>query len=263
MSDYVLRGGQAWALRLHLLAGVFWPSTEALLRRVGLREGMRCLDAGCGVGAVTLNLAALAGSKGEAVGIDIDEQALDLARQEARKRLLNAVFRPGNVADLAEASAYDLVYARFLLSHLPAPALALDHLIRAARPGGAVVAEDTDFDGHFCHPPCPAFERYVSLYREVVRGRGADPCIGPRLPGLFLDAGLQEVRLEVVQPAFLEGEGKRLAAVTLEHVRESVTAAGLASPAELDATLAELNAYAGDPRTVMSLPRVFQVWGRA
>lgn len=55
--DYVLRGGDQGAERLRLLAAVKWPTTKPLLERAGLGPGMRCLDVGCGIGAVTLRMA--------------------------------------------------------------------------------------------------------------------------------------------------------------------------------------------------------------
>src|SRR5258708_38315263 len=66
-DTYVLRGGEQGAERLRLLARVKWPTTKALLRQVGLRPGMRCLDVGCGIGAVTLKLARWVGPTGISV----------------------------------------------------------------------------------------------------------------------------------------------------------------------------------------------------
>ncbi len=134
-------------------------------------------------------------------------------------------------------------------------------MLAAARPGGTVAIEDIDFAGHFSHPDCPAFRRYQELYEAAVRRRGGDPRIGPRLLGLARDAGLEQVRVDVAQPVFHDGEGKRLAAVTLEHIRESVTGLGLATAAEIEAVLAELDRFAARPDTLLSLPRIFQVWG--
>ena len=262
MTGYALRGGKEGAERLRLLGRVVGPTTLALLSRVGLARGLRCLDVGCGLGSVTLELARRAGPGGEAVGIDVDEQALELARRDAEREGLPAAFRAGGVLELADGPAYDLVYARFLLSHLARPGEAVRRLAAAARPGGVVVVEDTDFAGHFCHPPCPAFDRYVALYREVVRGRGGDACLGPRLPELLEEAGLGGVEVQVAQPTFRRGEGKRLAAVTLAHIRESVVGAGLASAGEVGGMVAELEAFAAGPRTLVSLPRIFQTWGR-
>jgi ubiquinone/menaquinone biosynthesis C-methylase UbiE len=260
-DPYVLRGGDRGARRLRLLARVKWPTTRTLLRNLGVRPGMRCLDVGCGIGAVTLRLARWVGSTGRVVGIDRDERCLELARLAAQRRGLAAVFRQEEVTDLQDEEAYDLVYSRFLLTHVPEREPALDRLARAARPGGLVVLEDIEFTAHFCYPACPAFDRYVSLYQQVVQQTGGDPNIGPRLVSLLLDAGLEQVGVEVVQPTYREGLGKRMAAVTMEHIREAVVAAGLASDQEVTGVVAELHRFAEDPRTIVSLPRIFQVWG--
>jgi hypothetical protein len=175
---------------------------------------------------------------------------------------LDVEFRSGSARDLEERSAYDFVFGRFLLTHLPEPEPALQGMVQAARPGGIVVVEDIQFTGHFSYPACPAFDRYVTLYQDVVRHKGGDPNIGPRLLGMFLDAGLADVKLEVIQPSYRNGPGKRIASVTMEHIRESVVGAGFASDAEITGIVDELDRFAGDPRTMMSLPRIFQVWGK-
>jgi SAM-dependent methyltransferase len=223
---------------------------------------MRCLDVGCGIGAVTLKLARWVGSTGQAVGIDMDERCLELARQEAIRHGLSPIFRAEGVHDLRDEAICDLVYSRFLLTHLPEPGRAIERLVRAVRPGGLLVVEDIEFAAHFCYLPCPAFIRYVDLYQRAVTRKGGDPNIGPRLVSLLMDGGLQRVGVEVVQPTFRGGPGKRIAQVTMEHIREAVVAAGLASEGEVDAVIADLDCFTRNPQTILSLPRIFQVWGR-
>jgi hypothetical protein len=168
----------------------------------------------------------------------------------------------GDASALQLGAEFDLVYARFLLTHVGDPQGVLGGMVRAAREGGTVVAEDIEFSGHVCHPACRAVARYVELYREVVRIRGGDPDIGPRLPSLFLAAGLEAVQVRVVQPVALEGEAKEIAPLTLAAIADAVVAAGLASDDEVADLVSELVEFAADPRTLLSLPRVFQVWGR-
>src|SRR5689334_10802587 len=121
-GTYVIRGGVAGRERLRLLARVMWPTTEALLARVGFAPDARCLDVGCGGGDFTVALASLVPG-GSVVGVDIDETKLAIARDEAAAaRVANVVYRVGDVTlpSLGDES-FDVVYARFLLTHLPDP----------------------------------------------------------------------------------------------------------------------------------------------
>ena len=79
---------------------------------------------------------------------------------------------------------------------------------------------------------------------------------------MALKAGLVEVRVGLVVPTFRDGEGKRVARVTMEHIREAVVGAGLASDPEVDNLVGELGRLANDDRTLMSMAPTFQVWGR-
>lgn len=262
MSTYIIRGGERAASRLRLLANLFWPSTQALFRRAGLAPGMRCLDLGCGSGLVTMEMARIVGPTGSAVGVDRDAKVLELAGAEAKKQGLPATFVVREADNLHDLADFDFVYARFLLTHVTEPVRVLEGMVRTLRRGGRLAVEDINFEGHYCYPPCQAFFRYVDFYQKAAYHRGVDPNIGPRLLGMLLDAGLLDVGLEVMTPAFYRGEGKTFDSVTMENIRESVVAAGLASNAEIDAVIADIDAFASEPRTILSLPRIYQVWGQ-
>ena len=240
------------------------PTTEALLRQVGVRDGMTCLDSGCGGGHVSLSLATLVGARGSVLGVDLDSVKLDAARVDCeRAGWRNVEFRTADVTSWPSSPEFDLVYARFILSHLADRLSVIVRMRDALKPGGALVLEDVDFEGSFCHPPNPDYRRYCELYRAVVRRRGGDADLGPQLYGLCRDAGLEEVVTRVVQPAHSGREPeKRLALSTLVNIGDSVVAEGLATREELEATIAGLTAFTEDPRSVIGLPRVFQTWGR-
>jgi SAM-dependent methyltransferase len=171
-------------------------------------------------------------------------------------------FRAVEAEELVEESAYDLVFSRYLLSHLPRPQRALEAMVRAVRPGGRLVLEDVYFPGHVCYPPNAALDRFVELYQAVARAKeGGDAAIGVRLLEMALEAGLEEVRVGLVVPTFREGEGKWVTQITMEHIREAVVGAGLASDADVDDVVGELGRIAVDDRTLMSIAPTFQVWG--
>ena len=83
-----------------------------------------------------------------------------------------------------------------------------------------------------------------------------------RLLGMALEAGVVEVRVGLVVPTFREGEGKLVTQITMEHIREAVVGAGLATHPEVDDIVEELGRLAEDDSTLMSMAPTFQVWGR-
>jgi SAM-dependent methyltransferase len=265
MSGYAIRGGEEGRRRLDLLARTMAPNTEALLARAGLRAGMRCIDLGCGGGHVSRYLAECVGAGGFVVGVDVDEVKLEAARTEsAQAGLTQLEFRAGNVTSWTEPATYDLVYGRFILSHIPQPAAVLGNMAAALRPGGVLVVEDVDFGGAFCHPPNAGYDRYCSLYRQVVGRRGGNAELGRELYSMCLDAGLLEVDVGVVQPTHGGGEPeKALSVSTLANIADAAIGEGLASADEIAEVMAELTRYTANPRAIVSVPRIFQVWGRA
>jgi SAM-dependent methyltransferase len=238
------------------------PFTHALFDRVGIGAGARILDVGCGGGDVTFELARRAGPGGSVLGLDIDETKLALAQEDATgEALSNVEFRRLDITGLEEKNAYDVVYARFLLSHLPDAASALKRLSSALRPGGILILEDVDHSGCFCEPGSLAYRHYERLYRLLAERRGVDADIGPRLPRLLIDAGLTGVELNIVQPAAIEGESKLAVPITLENIAPAILAEKLMPAEELDATIRELRALARDKTTLMAFPRIIQSWG--
>jgi SAM-dependent methyltransferase len=263
-STYRLRGGVAGRERLRVLSRVMHTMTSGLLERLGVEPGDRCLDVGCGGGDVTLALARLAGPAGGAVGVDIDEVKLGIARDEAAEAgVENVDYLAASVDELPPDEAFDLVYARFLLTHLPDPGAALRSMVAAARPGAVVAVEDIDYAVGFCHPPCAAYDAFWDVYPRVAAHAGGDARIGRRLPVLFAEAGLNRIGVHIEQPAGFDPDVKLLSALTLEYIADAAVASGLVEADEIEAQVEELHRFAARPDTLLSLPRVVQVWGRA
>ena len=262
-KHYVIQGGLEGRERLRILARVMHTSSMSLLDRLDLRDGMCCLDVGCGGGDVTLDVARRVAPNGKAVGIDIDETKLAIARSEAEQASIsNVEYRLLDVRQALVSNPFDVVYARFLLTHLSDPADTVRIFYRHLRPGGRLGVEDIDFSGHFTYPASKAFERYCELYCAIVVRRGGDPNIGPRLPGLLKEGGLKDVEMTVAQPIGMEGEVKLVNALTMENIAAAVLADGLATQEEIDDVVRELYEFAANPNTVAGLPRIVQTWGR-
>jgi ubiquinone/menaquinone biosynthesis C-methylase UbiE len=171
-KHYIIRGGEEGRARLLVLSRVMRPTTLSLLNRAGIRPGMECLEAGCGSGDLAFDLAGIVGPSGRVVATDIDEIKLKLARQEAeQQRLTNLEFRLADIVE-DELENFDFVQARFVLTHLLNQQKALEKMWEAIHPGGILAIQDTDFRGHFCHPECAAFSRYVELDTKTAQRRG-------------------------------------------------------------------------------------------
>ena len=260
-KQYIIRGGEQGRVRLVVLSRVMRPATLSFLNRAGIRPGMNCLEIGCGSGDVAFDLARIVAPAGRVVATDIDEIKLQLASQEAAKNYLtNLEFRLADILE-DEIEKFDFVHARFVLSHLANPQKALEKVRQAVLPGGVLAVEDVDFRGHFCHPKCGAFSRYIELYTKTAQRRDVDPNIGPRLPGLLISAGFEKVQVNVVQVAAMSDESKLMAPLTMENIGDSVLAEALASRAEIDRVVHELYEFARDPDTLISGPRIVQTWG--
>ena len=154
-GEYTIAGGLADARRLARQARVMETATMAFLARAGLATGAASLDVGCGDGQVTIAMARRAGQRGLAVGMDVDAGALAIAQAAAARVGVRAWFVRADAAHLGAAGAFDLVYARLLLSHLIDPCAALRAMRAAARPGGTVAVEDLN-PWHLAQRPASA-----------------------------------------------------------------------------------------------------------
>jgi ubiquinone/menaquinone biosynthesis C-methylase UbiE len=262
-SHYIIEGGAPGRERLRLLSSIFHRTTLALLQRAGIAPGMTCLDLGCGGGDVTVELAKLVGSAGQVTGTDIDEIMIGLARSEAEAAgIANVRYRHGDVRSVESGEPVDVIYARFLFSHLPDPEDQLHNLRRLIVPGGRIVVEDVDFSGNFCYPDCPAFWRHVELYTQTAALRGACPTLGARLPVYLREAGFEAVEVNVIQPAGLDERTKSIVVLTMERIAAAAEQGGFATREELVQLIDDLNVAMKDPGQLLSTPRVVQAWAR-
>jgi ubiquinone/menaquinone biosynthesis C-methylase UbiE len=261
-ARYTIAGGRADADRLARQAHVMARATDRFLTGCGARPGSACLDVGCGDGQVTIAVARAVGARGRAVGIDSDADALEIAREGARRAGVAVEFVLADAADLPEHDAFDLVFARLLLSHLADPVAVLRAMRDAARPGGVVAAEDLDTTTLRSEPPAPALERLRDVYSATVRHYGGDPVLGPRLEALLGFVGLRDVAEQIVVNRMGDAAGKGFLAELVVTMRETILAASAATAAELDALHAGLERVADDDATVIFQACMHQVAGR-
>src|SRR5438874_971140 len=108
------------------------------------RTGLEALDAGCGTGFLSFELA---GRGHRVTGVDFAPAMIAEARRKAAERAVSVRLEEADAEQLLFAAAsFDLVISRHLLWTLPHPEAAIDEWIRVLRPGGRLVVVDGQFD---------------------------------------------------------------------------------------------------------------------
>jgi SAM-dependent methyltransferase len=211
-----------YARKLGLFSRLAAPELRAALGQLGLRAGMRALDAGCGAGAVVGWLAELVGPAGLAVGIDL---------ATAHTRAAHAAARPAGAAilqaDLGAAplrpASFDLVWCANTINHLRDPLAGARALAALLHPGGRLALGQSlllpelifAWDARLEREVTEACRRY---YRERYGLNERDTAAIRALVGLLRAAGLRDVsaRTSVIERV------APLDPTTEEYIREAV-----------------------------------------
>ena len=135
--------------------------------------------------------ARMVGPAGQVIGIDVDESALELARQRAAREGLNHVqFCASDFWSYASIDRFDAVIGRCVLLHQQHPNSALASIAKHVHSGGIVAFQEPWFSQGFSFPRAPLFEEVIGWLHSVVQRSDLDGDIGLRLPQLFVSAGL-------------------------------------------------------------------------
>ena len=78
----------------------------------------------------------------------------------------------------------------------------------------------------------------------------------------FVEAGFQDVAIEIHQPAVARGERRFLLKWSIDEAGPGCVAAGLLTDAELRQTLADMQRDSEDERLLVLMPPMSQVWAR-
>lgn len=175
-----------WKKRLKMQAETSKEYRHKLYEKVDLKNKKKILDAGCGTGAITYDIAQI--TEGEVIGLDIDSEKL----KEAKKALSdvpNIILMEGDATNLPfESETFDLVVFNLVIMHIKDQQKALDEMARVTIRGGIVLATlEPDYASLINYPEDPLTELFLTSLIES----GADIQAGRKLKVLFNSAGLQ------------------------------------------------------------------------
>jgi len=132
--------GRGWVEAQESLDRLFEPFEDLLVQAVAERKAQRVLDIGCGTGSTTLAVAEqLANTKGSAVGLDISEPMIALAKRRAELTSAPPHFICADAQTHAfEPASFDMIVSRFGVMFFDDSVRAFANLRRAAAPGAAL-----------------------------------------------------------------------------------------------------------------------------
>jgi trans-aconitate 2-methyltransferase len=231
------------ARRLELLAHVFRPSTVDFLDAWCAAGGLdpeidepRLLDLGCGPGFTTRLLANRLGRT--VIGLDRSSLFLWEARRlgPAAVRFLS---HDVTLTPFPLAGA-DLLFSRFLLSHLPDVGALLATWAGQLRPAGQILIEEVEL----ISTTEETFRTYLDLLHRGMKAAGSELYIGSLLPELAAEAGLEAELDRAHRFPVSDRDAARMFALNLPTVRRRDEIASLADPALLDDLQRELDLLA-------------------
>lgn len=216
-----------------------------------LLPGRSVLDIGCGPATITADIARRV-APGRVIGVELTQEAIELARAEISHRGITSVSLA--VADAVALpfadGAFDVVHAHQVLQHLGDPVAALREMRRVRDPDGIVAVRDSDYAAFAWFPELPELDRWLALYQRAARANGGEPEAGRRLLSWARAAGFSHVAATSSTWCFASPEDRAWwGGMWAERIVESRMArqildSGFADRTELDAMAAGWRAWA-------------------
>jgi len=175
-SHYSFGDNRLAALRLEYLAAVFAPSSRRFLQAKKPGRVELALDLGSAIGGTTALVRDVTNAP-HVVGYERSGNFLAMARRQYPE----LTFRDVDVLSPAYPDREaDLIYCRFLLTHIHRPVDVLTTSVQHLRSGGRLLLEETAA----LFSPVPALSRYYDLVEQLQAHHGQETLIGKGLGAL-------------------------------------------------------------------------------
>ena len=238
-ATYTLGRTSHETTRLIEQSRIYGESTQRLCKRAGIIDGMRVLEIGSGAGDVALMLAERVGPTGQVVGVDVNSEILDTARQRATDTgLQNVEFIAGDARNLDFSDKFDAVIGRFVLMYMADPVEAFTKLMMHLKPGGIAAFQEPEYTLYpaIQHPDTPLMNQLITWILDVFAHSGAHLDMGIGLYRAFVDAGLPPPTMHLESPigAAKTWAGYRYMATIFQSLLPLLEKYGLATAEQVD-----------------------------
>ena len=217
---YVFGAGEVERERLRLVDETFSPSSATLLERVPGPAPALAYDLGCARGATTRLVSGRTGAE-MTVGLDFADEHLDEACEGADSHvrfLLHDV-----TSTPFPAGPANLIYARFVLAHLPDPAAVGRRWASQLTTGGHLVIDEIEW----IDTAQPALAEHLRIVHGLIAAGGSEMHAGPALRRLGENPSLHTCHEDVAELAVPTSLAARMFARSIEISGELAIAAGL------------------------------------
>ncbi len=237
-TAYAFGDSELAARRLDLVSEVFAPTSRALLAEVDFRPRL-ALDLGSGPGHTT-RLISETLEPAKTVGIETSVAFLSAARATTQSDSVSFVEHDVTRMPLP-LDAADLIFARFLLSHLPRPEACVTDWVTQLRPGGLLLLEEVEW----IRPKNAVLGECLEIVAAMLANRGNDLYVGARLDATGEEVGWTRRSSRVVRLQPSTAQAARMFSMNLANWREDPFVRATHSGEKIDrleAGLSELSA---------------------
>lgn len=261
--DYFLGTHDEELDRLGLQHRVWRPAVLDCWQRAGITAGSRVLDIGAGPGFAAADLAEIVGPAGEVVAVERSARFVAAGRgMLAKHGFANARYHELDLmSDPLPGGGYDATWCRWVACFVSSPALLLDKIAAALRPGGVAIFHEYLLYRTFSFaPPRPRQLEFAQQVMKGWRATGGEPDIAQPVMRLLEERGftVREMIPRIYSLRAPDAMWQWPATFIRIHL-EQQTELGAIEPSWAEAVRREFADAAADPASVLVTPLVLQI----